>query len=102
MFADFYLKRKKVFDSIDYHLNELKKLINDYDSNSDIYLFGSVLKGNYNMGSDIDILIVTAKKAGIMKLLWDNNYDEPLEFHINIEEEAKVYFRHIMEIKKIN
>ena len=66
MFADFYLKRKKIFDNMDYHLNELKKLINNYDNNAVIYLFGSVLKGNYNMGSDIDILIVTYKKAGIM------------------------------------
>lgn len=76
-------------------------LIKNEDKNSEIYLFGSVLGGNYNMSSDIDILIVTDEKEKIMKLLWDNDYDEPFEFHIKYQNEAKKYFEHIKKIKRI-
>ncbi len=53
------------------------------------------------MSSDIDILIITDEKQKIMKLLWDNNYDEPFEFHIKYRDEAKKYFEHIKNIKRI-
>ncbi len=101
MFADLYRKRKKIFDNVDYYINKLANLIKNEDKNSEIYLFGSVLGGNYNMSSDIDILIVTDEKEKIMKLLWDNDYDEPFEFHIKYQNEAKKYFEHIKKIKRI-
>jgi hypothetical protein len=41
------------------------------------------------------------EKQKIMKLLWDNNYDEPFEFHIKYRDEAKKYFEHIKNIKRI-
>ncbi len=53
------------------------------------------------MSSDIDILIITDDKEKIMKLLWDNNYGDPFEFYIKNRDEAKIYFRHIKNIKKL-
>ena len=89
MFVDIYRKKKKIFDNRDYYINKLANQIKNYDQNSEIYLFDSVLSRNYNMSSDIDILIITDEKQKIMKLLWDNNYDEPFEFHIKYRDEAK-------------
>ncbi len=101
MFANLYKKRRGIFNNLDYNINTLVNIIKREDQNSEIYLFGSVLSNNYNMSSDIDILIITNNKEKIMKLLWDNSYDEPFEFHIKNKDEAKIYFRHIKNIKKL-
>jgi len=101
MFVEIYKKRKKIFDNLDFNLKEITANIKNIDNDADIYLFGSVLKGNNNMASDIDILIITENKEKVMKCLWDNNYSDPFEFHIRNENESKVYFRHIKEIKKL-
>ncbi len=101
MFANLYKKRREIFDNLDYNINKLASIIKRWDQNSEIYLFGSVLSNNYNLSSDIDILIITDNKEKIMKLLWDNNYGDPFEFHIKNKDEAKIYFRHIKNIKKL-
>ncbi len=72
------------------------------DPGAEIYEFGSTVNGNYNMASDIDILIVTSKKEDIIKALWNADFKEPFEFHIRTPDEAGPYFSHVKEIKKIN
>jgi predicted nucleotidyltransferase len=101
MFANLYKKRKEVFDNVDYNIKKLAGIIKNEDKYVEIYLFGSVLSGNYNMASDIDILIISSNKKKIMKLLWDSNYGEPFEFHIKNKNESKIYFKHIKTIKRI-
>ncbi len=98
MYADLYQRRKKAFDDIDGNLKTITNLIKSVDKNSEVYLFGSVLKGNYNYASDIDILIVTENKDIVYNVLWNSNYSDPYEFHVK----SKYYFKHIKDIKKIS
>ncbi len=46
MFVDLY-RKKRIFDNMDYYINKLVNQIKNGDQNSEIYLFGSVLSGNY-------------------------------------------------------
>ncbi len=102
MYADLYERRKNAFDNIDRNLKTIINLIKSVDKDSEVYLFGSVLKGNYNYASDIDILIITKNKDVVYDVLWNNNYSDPYEFHVKSKEESKYYFKHIKDIKKIS
>ena len=94
--------KKDVFNNLHYYLAKIKESILSADQNSRIYLFGSVVSGNYNMASDIDILIVTSVDRNIIQNALDKeNLGFPFEFHIRTEETAEPYFRHIKDIDLI-
>ena len=42
----------------------VKEVITAYDPGAEVYLFGSVVRGDYTAASDIDILVVTRNVAG--------------------------------------
>ena len=91
--------KKDVFNNLHFYLAKIKESILSADQNSRIYLFGSVVSGNYNMASDIDILIVTSVDRNIIQNALDKeNLGFPFEFHLRNEEEAEPYFRHINNI----
>ncbi len=94
--------KKDVFNNLHYYLAKIKESILSVDENSKVYLFGSVVTGNYNMASDIDILIVTSVDRNIIQNALDKeNLGFPFEFHIRTEETAEPYFRHIKDIDLI-
>ena len=94
--------KKDVFNNLHFYLAKIKESILSADQNSRIYLFGSVVSGNYNMASDIDILIVTSVDRNIIQNALDKeNLGFPFEFHIRTEKEAEPYFRHIKDIVMI-
>ena len=91
--------KKDVFNNLHFYLAKIKESILSADQNSRIYLFGSVVSGNYNMASDIDILIVTSVDRNIIQNALDKeNLGFPFEFHIRTEETAEPYFRHVKEM----
>ena len=91
--------KKDVFNNLHFYLAKIKESILSADQNSRIYLFGSVVSGNYNMASDIDILIVTSVDRNIIQNALDKeNLGFPFEFHIRTQKEAESYFRHIKDI----
>ena len=91
--------KKDVFNNLHYYLAKIKESILSVDENSKVYLFGSDVTGNYNMASDIDILVVTSVVRNIIQNALDKeNLGFPFEFHLRNEEEAEPYFRHINNI----
>ena len=91
--------KKDVFNNLHFYLAKIKESILSADQNSKVYLFGSVVTGNYNMASDIDILIVTSVDRNIIQNALDKeNLGFPFEFHIRTEETAEPYFRHVKEM----
>ena len=91
--------KKDVFNNLHYYLAKIKESILSVDENSKVYLFGSVVTGNYNMASDIDILVVTSVVRNIIQNALDKeNLGFPFEFHLRNEKEAEPYFRHINNI----
>jgi Nucleotidyltransferase domain. len=77
------LRRREIFDNLGEYLVKIKELIKQIDENARVFLFGSVAKGNWTYSSDIDILIVTEKKASfVLSELFKKGFSEPFEFHV--------------------
>jgi predicted nucleotidyltransferase len=77
------LRRREIFDNLNKYLVEIKKVIKQIDKNARVFLFGSVAKGNWTYSSDIDILIVTERKASyVLSQLHEKGFSEPFEFHV--------------------
>ena len=65
-------------------LDEVKALIRRIDPESRIIFFGSVLKGNYNAWSDIDLIAIPSDLSledKITVAFWQE-IDAPIELHI--------------------
>ncbi|MEM1525313.1 MAG: nucleotidyltransferase domain-containing protein [Nitrososphaerales archaeon] len=80
--------------------------------NASVYIFGSVVKNEIVGGSDIDILIISKsiQKENLERVKIKRKIEEltnlppyhPFEFHIVNEDEAKLYFKKIKELKRVN
>jgi len=64
--------------------SEVKKVVLEVDPEAEVYVFGSVVRGDYTAASDIDILVVTEKvdrKYEIMTRVYQR-IDAPVELHV--------------------
>ncbi|MDJ0270715.1 MAG: nucleotidyltransferase domain-containing protein [Aigarchaeota archaeon] len=83
MFVEEARRRQSFFNNLKQHLEELKRAIHSIDPEAELYIFGSVARGDYTLASDVDILIVTRMQPGfILKELWLKGFREPFEFHV--------------------
>jgi predicted nucleotidyltransferase len=53
--------RKKYLDNYMFYAKMIKKKAKELLDDAEVYVFGSVVRGNYNPMSDIDIMIVSEK-----------------------------------------
>ena len=91
--------KKEVFGNLHYYLAKIKETVLSVDQNTKVYLFGSVATGDYNMASDIDILIVSSRDRNIIQNALDKeNLGFPFEFHIRNEKTAEPYFMHVKKM----
>lgn len=101
MGADYFLNFKK-------YTEEIKKILADHLSVFEIYVFGSVVRGDYSPGlSDIDIAIVSEefadrkRKLEIYDILFEKFFDTPFEFHLLTKEIWRFYLRFIDDYVEI-
>ncbi len=79
--VEYALLRRKAFENLDKNLKAIKERVVNVDSKADVYLFGSVARGENTFSSDIDILIITnLDRRSILAALTD--FGSPFEFHI--------------------
>ena len=77
------IKRREIFHHLDRHLETIKRTVQKIDQDAEVYVFGSVPEKNYTYSSDIDVLIVSNKDAGKIRLeLWRSGMREPFEIHV--------------------
>ena len=76
---------------------EVKGLLPEWLSSAKVYVFGSVVRGDYVRGlSDIDIAIVSPQmkqksvRDRIFALLWEHFFHCPVEFHLFTPEQWSV------------
>jgi predicted nucleotidyltransferase len=78
----------------------VKEIISKIDPSAEIYVFGSVVRGEYTGASDIDILVITnniEKKYEIMVKVY-KKINAPVELHIvSPEQYRRWYIRFINE-----
>lgn len=96
------MERLNYFKNYKKYAKEIKDLLSKRLKNFEIYVFGSVVRGDYSPGlSDIDVAIVSDefksrdKKLEIYDLLFERYFDTPFEFHLLTKKEWKFYRRFI-------
>ena len=86
-------KRRRIFNELDKYLEWVKSEVKSIDPDAEVYLFGSVLRGEHLLSSDIDILVVTELKPGyVISELWRRGVKEPFEIHIASREEFRRFW----------
>lgn len=63
---------------------QVKEIVQGFDPEAEVYLFGSVIKGKITTSSDIDILVVTQRLENKydMKVAVYQRLDAPIELHV--------------------
>ena len=99
MFSANVKLKKEVFGNLHYYLAKIKETVLSVDQNTKVYLFGSVAIGDYNMASDIDLLIVSSMDRNVIQNALDReNLGFPFEFHIRNGKTAEPYFKHVKKM----
>lgn len=88
------MERLDYFKNYGKYMKEIKALLTKYLGDFEIYVFGSVIRGDYSIGlSDIDVAIVSDelkirnKKLMVYDILFEKYFDSPFEFHLLTEKE---------------
>jgi len=107
-YFDILMSRAEMVKNWRKHVMCIAKVARSFLPNSKIYVFGSVVKGEYTGGSDVDVLIVSkeAPRSNLERVKIRMMIEEsvslppyhPFEFHIVDEEEWKWYFSKIKEM----
>ena len=95
------MERLEYFRNWRKYASEIKNIISEMVE-ADVYVFGSVIKGEYSIGlSDIDIAIVSDKfrdrrlRLKIYDILLEKYQDTPFQFHIITPERWNYMLRFI-------
>ena len=105
---DVYERRKKYFDNLDEFLSEIKEIVKREIRDAEIYLYGSVVEGEYSVGlSDIDVAIVSDafkdrdRKLEFFGKITKEFFDSPFEFHVLTRKEWEFYKRFVRKFRKV-
>jgi len=99
-FKNKWEERIKILKNAREYVKRIKEIcVNEIDKNCRVILFGSVVKGNYRIDSDIDVLIILPKIKDIFeraeiaaKIYKKLGIEDPIELHIISEEEYKNWY----------
>jgi len=81
----------------------VKNIVHRFDPSAKVYVFGSVVKGEYTALSDIDILVVTSK----LKLKYDiivavySEVNAPVELHVTTPAVFEKWYLKFIEPEEI-
>jgi len=96
------MERAKYFLNFKKYAIEIKNILKNYLSEFEVYVFGSVVRGDYSPGlSDIDIAVVSdefknrQKKLEVYDILFEKFFHTPFEFHLLTKDRWKFYLRFI-------
>lgn len=86
---------------------EIKKLLSEKFEDVKVFVFGSAVKGNWGVFSDIDILIVSEKipreptdRAKLKKMLLEKyQFKAPLEIHLATPNEFEEWYNKMIDVK---
>lgn len=105
---EIYERRRRYFERMDEYLARIKEIVTREVAEADIYLYGSVVEGDFSIGlSDIDVAIVSDeflnrdKKLEVFGKLMREFFDSPFEFHVLKREQWNFYRNFIKNFKKI-
>lgn len=78
----------------------MEALVKEADPQAEVYLIGSVAEGRHVFSSDIDVLVLTEKKADeILKKLWEAGVEDPFQIHVKTPEAFREWREKVVAIK---
>ncbi|MGH7800369.1 MAG: nucleotidyltransferase domain-containing protein [Thermodesulfobacteriota bacterium] len=89
------------------YVSQIKSEVIKLCSDTEVYIFGSVVKGNTHPTSDIDVLLVSVEFKNIKKRIETHSklkllfLDAPFEFHLIYPEKFPFYKKMAKEMVKI-
>ncbi|MEM2637240.1 MAG: nucleotidyltransferase domain-containing protein [Candidatus Korarchaeota archaeon] len=105
---EIYKRKKRYFEEVDCFLLEIKKIVREKFPDAEVFLFGSVVEGNYSIGlSDIDVAIVSdvfqnrELELDLYEKLTERFLDSPFEFHLLTKKIWEYYKRFIKKYRSI-
>ena len=81
----------------------VKEIVHRFDPKARVYVFGSVVRGEYTGASDIDILVVTERidlKYDMMVEVY-RSVEAPVELHIVTGEQLEKWYRRFIKPDEI-
>jgi len=95
------MERLKYFKNFKEVGKEIKEMVLKH-VNAEIFIFGSVIKGDYSIGlSDIDVAIVSdefqerKKKLKVYDMLFSKYFNSPIEFHLLTKKQWDFFLKFI-------
>ena len=86
------LRRREVFTKLEKWLELIAGVVKQLDPEAEVYLFGSVAEGRYNLSSDIDVLVVTEEEPPrVIAELVRRGVGDPFEIHVVRQRYVKAY-----------
>jgi predicted nucleotidyltransferase len=73
---------------------QVKEIVQGFDPEAEVYLFGSAVKGKMTASSDIDILVVTQRlehKYDMMVAVYQR-LDAPIELHVTDRKMFEIWY----------
>ena len=96
------MERAEYFMNFKKYATDIKSILREYLSDFEVYVFGSVVRGDYSSGlSDIDLAVVSddfkvrEKKLEVYDVLFERFFDTPFEFHLLTKDRWNFYLRFI-------
>ncbi len=73
---------------------KVKRIVEKYDKDAQVYLFGSVVEGKATPFSDIDIMIISQKREYEYKIKTEayRKIDAPIEIHYITPDEYRSWY----------
>jgi predicted nucleotidyltransferase len=97
---EYMTNKRKYLENIWAYLSKIKDLCIEYDRGCRVLVFGSFIRGNMRVDSDVDVLIITKLAKDPLfrgrlfkRIIMEIGFENPFEIHIVTEEE-------FLEIKK--
>ena len=80
-------------------VKKIKEIVRRLDPHARVYVFGSVVKGEYTGASDIDVLVIISKKDLKYKIMVEayKCTEAPIELHVVTEEEFRNWYRRFLK-----
>jgi len=104
---EYMVSKKKYFENIWTYLSKIKDLCKGYDSECKVLVFGSFVRGDIRVDSDVDVLIITklAKdplfRGKLFKhIVMEIGLENPFEIHIITEKEFLEMYKKFIDIYK--
>ena len=93
-----YEDRREYFEDLDRYLREIKMLVQRECPDAELFLFGSIVEGDYSIGlSDIDLAVVSNafrdrdRKLEMFGKLTKLFFDSPFEFHVFTKKQWELF-----------